>query len=51
MSEGDRAMVYTPAKVAEQPYRNVTIWWKDAFWKSPYSIADPTIAERLNKTN
>ena len=32
---GAQAMMNTPAKVAAQPYKKVTIWWKDARAKSP----------------
>lgn len=35
LSFGVQAMMNTPANVAAQPYRNVTISWKRAFWKSP----------------
>ena len=41
----------TPAKVAAQPYRNVTTWWNLAFLKSPYRMAEPMIADRVKRTN
>lgn len=48
---GVQAMINTPAKVAAQPYKNVTISWKVAFWKSPYKTAEPVMAERVKRTN
>ena len=44
-------MIHTPAKVAAHPYMNVTNWWNLAVLKSPYSMADPVIADRLKRTN
>jgi hypothetical protein len=48
---GTHAIIHTPANVAAHPYMNVTNWWNVALLKSPYSIADPVIAERLKSTN
>jgi hypothetical protein len=41
----------TPVKVAAQPYKNVTSWWKVAFLKSPYRMAEPIIADMVKRTN
>jgi hypothetical protein len=48
---GTHAIIHTPANVAAHPYMNVTNWWKLAVLKSPYSMADPVIADRLKRTN
>jgi len=48
---GTHAIIHTPTNVAAHPYMNVTNWWNLALLKSPYSIADPVIAERLKSTN